>query len=171
MRAAERRADRLMPQANAQHRQPACEAGARSPASSPLRPACRGRAKGRWPRAASSAIPARHRSRRCARRASAGPAARSSGPGCGRSCRSCRSAGSSLAILTPAAAPGLVPGFFVLALRRRLGHDAAADRQLPPAAAGGDRADQDARVQRAVEAQVAERPAVRRRGPSAPARR
>ena len=43
---------------------------------------------------------------------------------------------------------GLVPGFFVFALRVGLGHDAAADGELPPAAAGRDRADQDVEVQR-----------------------
>ena len=53
-----------------------------------------------------------------------------------------------------------MPGFFVLALGHALGHDAAADRRLPPAAAGGNRANQNAAVERAVEAQVGKRAAV-----------
>ena len=83
-------------------------------------------------------------------------AARSSGPGCGRSCRSCRSAESWIIVVGAASRaahravcqPGLadlrpqcpqhpgrlVPGFFVFVSRIRLGDDAAADRQLPPAA-------------------------------------
>ena len=39
-----------------------------------------------------------------------------------------------------------VPRFFVFLLGRGVGHDAAADGELPPAAAGGDRADQDVQV-------------------------
>src|SRR5262245_55628942 len=55
----------------------------------------------------------------------------------------------------------LVQRLLVFALRVRVGDDAAADRELHPAAARGERADQDARVHRAVEADEAERAAVR----------
>ena len=44
--------------------------------------------------------------------------------------------------------------------RESIGHDAAADGKLPPAAAGSDRADQDVQVHRAVEAEIAQRAAI-----------
>ena len=47
-----------------------------------------------------------------------------------------------------------------IVLGLRLGHDAAADRRLPPAAAGDDGANQQVGVERAVEADVAQRPAI-----------
>src|SRR5687768_3232356 len=54
----------------------------------------------------------------------------------------------------------LVPGFFILALRMRLRHNAAAYGKLPPAASRRDGANQDAQVHRAIEAKVAERAAI-----------
>src|SRR5262249_4343035 len=54
----------------------------------------------------------------------------------------------------------LMPRLFVLSFRYRVGDDAAADRELNPAAADGKGADQDVRIHAAVEADVAETAAI-----------
>src|SRR6478735_12773230 len=53
-----------------------------------------------------------------------------------------------------------MPGFVVLISRVGLGDDSATDWELPPAAGGGDRADEDVGVHLAAHADVAERAAV-----------
>src|SRR4051794_39367711 len=60
----------------------------------------------------------------------------------------------------PQQALRLVQRLGVLALRRRVGDDAAADRELHPAFADRECPDQDVRVAAAVEAEVAEAAAV-----------
>src|SRR5262245_29744828 len=60
----------------------------------------------------------------------------------------------------PQQASGLVPGFFVFKLGIGLGDNAAADRELPPAAAAGDRADEDVGIERAVETQIEQAAAI-----------
>src|SRR5438132_14421129 len=56
---------------------------------------------------------------------------------------------------------GFLPRLLVFALGLRVGHNAAADRELEPAAAVRARADQDVRVHRSVDRDVAQTRAVR----------
>src|SRR5438105_12800745 len=56
---------------------------------------------------------------------------------------------------------GLLPGLLVFAPRFRLGDNAAADRELDPATTVRERPDQDVRVHRSVETDVAQAAAVR----------
>src|SRR2546422_7609786 len=64
----------------------------------------------------------------------------------------------------PQHSESLMQRLLMFPLGVRIGHDPAADRELHPAAAGGEGPDQDVRVRRAVEADVPERPAIRSAG-------